>query len=374
MIGSLPPLVGLSPYTRALVDALSRYWPIEFLGFSNIYPRFLYPGRLKDDSQLPLEEHENLRIRNVLNWYNPFQWVAEGLRIHSPLVHAQWWSFPLAPIYYTLLSLSRMRGKRVIMTVHNVRPHERQGMKTFFNRSVFGLADEFIVHTNSNRETLSRFVGGRPIHVIPHGIITIKRKGLSREEARRILGWALQERILLCFGHIRPYKGVDVAIKALAHIPDCNVRLVIAGRPWEDWTRYQKLIHDLRLENRIHLLLDYIPSEQVEAVFAASDLVLLPYKSFDAQSGVGALVLSFQIPLVVAETGGLPDYVKDPKCCFPPGNDLELAQRIEEILNSPRLYTKLSREVGQMRNELSWDRIARKTAALYRSLLGRTED
>lgn len=368
VIGTLPPLVGLSPYTKELVHALSKNICVHFLGFRRLYPAFLFPGRLTDDTTIPLSENENLKIRNVLDWFNPFGWIIEAFKIETPVIHAQWWSYPLALIYIIILGINKLRGKKIIITVHNVKPHERNILKTFMNQCVFHLADEYIVHTDQNRTELQKSIKHKNIHIIPHGLITHPLENITKQSARNRLKIDQSEKILLCFGHIRDYKGLDTAIKALSLIREENVKLLIAGKCWEDWKKYNDLIARLHMENRIILIIDYIPTNEIEPIFRSSDLILLPYRHFEAQSGVGALILPYGIPMIVSNTGGLTDYVSDNNCIIEPNAHEELAQKITRILRDPNLYATLVQNIKEKKKELNWETIAEKTIGLYKTL------
>jgi len=370
MISSLPPIIGASLYTKVLVGVLGKTIKINFLGFNHIYPHFLYPGQLRDESLPPLDETENLTIRNVLNWFNPIGWIVESFRIQTRIIHAQWWSYPLAPIYWCILGINKLRGKKIILTIHNVIPHEKSAFKTFLNKSVFYLGDEYIVHTSINKEELRKIIRNKKIHIVPHGLSEIPLKGITKDRARLDLHLNEKDIILLCFGHIRDYKGLDVAIKALSHIKNNNVKLMIAGKCWENWEQYEQLINKYDLKSRVILNDGFIPTENIEMIFRASDLILLPYKHFNAQSGVGALVIPFKIPFIVSRTGGLPDYVKDERCIVTPNNDKELADKIEVILNDRDLYRKLISDIDEKENEYGWDQLAQKTLNIYNTISG----
>jgi len=365
MISTLPPIIGLSPYTKALVQELSQKIKVHFLGFNHIYPKFLYPGKLRDEQSIPLEEEENLKIRNKLDWFNPFGWIYEAFQIQTDIIHAQWWSYPLAFVYMTILGINKFRGKKILLTIHNVIPHEKSFFKILLNKSIFFLGDEYIVHTQKNKEDLKKYVKGKKIHIIPHGILENPLKGISRQNAREQLGIDQNAQILLCFGHIRDYKGLDVALEALSLINNPNIKMLIAGKCWEDWSKYENLMEQYGIKDRVILKLGFIATDEIEPIFMASDLILLPYKHFDAQSGVGALVLPFGIPMIVSNTGGLPDYVKNDLCIVEPGNAKQLAQNIKKILNNTDIYTILKKDIEETRRGLSWKKIAEKTIEFY---------
>jgi len=368
MIGSLPPIIGVSPYTKGLVIALSQKINIHFLGFHHIYPSFLYPGKMRDENAVPLKGHEKLNIQNTLDWFNPFGWIIEAFKINTTIIHAQWWSFPLAPIYITILGINKLRGKKIILTIHNVAPHEKNFFKNILNKSVFYLGDQFIVHTEKNKEQLSQIIKGRPIHIVPHGIIQTDEPKITREEARKKLKIDAQDKVLLCFGHIRSYKGLDTAIEALGKINDPAIKLLVAGKCWEDWAPYQTLIQKHNLNRRVILHLDLIPENEIEVFYRASDLVLLPYKYFDAQSGVGALSLHFCIPMIVSRTGGLPEYASYDECITTPDDPIDLAEKIKYILANPAFYHVLKEDVVEKASCLDWNYIADKVNLIYQDM------
>ncbi|MBN2880929.1 glycosyltransferase [Candidatus Woesearchaeota archaeon] len=360
IISSLPPIKGISPYTSGYVKALSKHIKIDFLGFNKIYPSFLYPGGITDNSAILVKQNKNLKIKNVLNWYNPIQWISEAFRIKTPVVHAQWWSWPLAPLYWTILGISRLRGKKVIMTIHNVKPHEKSKLKIWLNNSVYGFANEYVVHTEQGYKDLRKIVSTKKINLIPHGLIENPLRNISVIEARKKLGLNINDKILLCFGNIRDYKGVDIALKSLAQIKDKKVKLLIAGKCWEDWSKYQKIIDKYNLSSRVILKLDFIPAFETEYIFKASDLILMPYKHFDAASGVASQIIPYKIPFIVSKTGSLPDLVFSDVCLIKPNDYVTLSKNIVKILSDKKLYSKLKKDVSSIQKKLSWDELVLK--------------
>ena len=117
-----------------------------------MYPRLLYPGsRLEDPTSRP-PEHPNLTVERSLTWYNPFGWLAAGLRARGPVLHVQWWSLPLAPVFITLLAIGRVRGLSTVCTVHNVEPHERSRLFRAAGRILYELADRAAKHGAAGRK------------------------------------------------------------------------------------------------------------------------------------------------------------------------------------------------------------------------------
>ncbi|MFH2046088.1 MAG: glycosyltransferase [Pseudomonadota bacterium] len=376
MLGSFPPLRGLSSYCLELALSVADLTDIEFISFKKLYPAFMYPGGdLKEDNTFPVPHHPNLKIKRRLTWYNPLTWLKEGMFGNGDLLHAQWWSLPLFPVYLIILSFFKIRCRPIVITVHNVVDHEKSYTYKKFSGLLFKLADHLIVHTAKNKEQMITEYGISPdkLSLIPHGSLDFHVKyNIDREEIRKELGFDIKNKIILLFGAIRPYKGVDTALKAfaqvLAKVPDS--RLLIAGKLWEKWEPYQKLIEKLNIEEYISTYLDYIPSGEVYRFFTASDIVILPYHHFDSQSGVGATAVSFRKPLIVTDVGGLPDLVCDRRFIVKPNDESSLASAIIGCINDPEKLKTMANASDTIIEQLAWPEIAKKTYSIYNQLLG----
>ena len=375
MLGSFPPLRAISGYCVEFALALAEFTQIRFLSFKKIYPAFLYPGGgLKDDQSFRKATHPALEVSRKITWYNPFSWLKEGLCVQGDLLHAQWWSLPLAPIYIVICLCFRVRGKPVVMTVHNVTAHEQSKVFPFLAGLLFRTADHFIVHTQQNKSSLSTLYAIPPdrISIIPHGTLDLFVTGeKSRNLSRKTLGFSAADRVILLFGAIRPYKGVDTALHAFAEIAAKvpQARLLIAGKAWIDWAPYEQLIERLGIRPKVHCHLDYVPSDEVTHYFEAADLVVLPYHHFDSQSGVGSAALAFDKPLIVTDVGGLADLVKDKSFVVPPQQPDALADAMLRSLDEPGRLEKMQHDAKARADEMSWQSIAQTTLALYRRLL-----
>jgi len=376
LIGTLPPVKGLSPYCQELLKSLSKKIEVEFIGFKKLYPDFLYPGgtKVRDWNHKP-PELKNAKIRIVLTYYNSFSWIWAGLTIKGDIIHAQWWSHVLAPIYFVILSICKVRGKKIVITVHNVVPHENNGINNFLNRIVLVFGDNFIAHNDKNKENLSNLyhIPQEKISVIPHGILEpVSIKGISKKEAREYLKVPQNKRIILHFGNIRDYKGLDVLLKSLKFIAKeiRDVLLIIAGQPWVNWKKYEKIIKENNLEDYIVKKLDFIPPSEVEYYFSASDIVVLPYKYFHSQSGIGALALPFKKSLIVTDVGGLPDFVRDERALARANDAEDLAEKIIDILKNETLLSKLEKDSEKVRERFQWNKLAKETLGVYEDMVG----
>ncbi|MBN1932231.1 MAG: glycosyltransferase family 4 protein [Desulfobacterales bacterium] len=375
MLGSLPPCRGLSSYCLELSTAVADLGPVEFISFLKMYPAFIYPGGdLEDDNTFPPLTCTNLKVNRRLTWYNPISWIYAGLFSNAKLLHAQWWSLPLWLVYMVICTGFKLRGKPIVFTVHNVLSHE--GSYTFYmaSRLLFKLGDHFIVHTKRNKEQLIKYYQIHPdqISLIPHGTLDFYlNSDADRNDIRKEMGFTPKQKVILIFGAVRAYKGIDTAFAAfsevLKKIPEA--RLIIAGKLWEDWKPYEQFAKTLRINDYLSSYLNYIPSNEVYRFFSASDLVILPYHQFDSQSGVGTAAISFRKPMIVTDVGGLPELVSDSRFIVPPKNPDALAKAIISCLKDSDQLEVMSANTKIAAEKFAWSAIAQKTWAIYQRLV-----
>jgi glycosyltransferase involved in cell wall biosynthesis len=374
MLGSLPPLRGISIYCLDLALSVSCRAPVEFVTFKSLYPRFLYPGgELKDDATFPAIAGPGLTVRRSLTWYNPAGWLIEGVRIRADVLHAQHWSLPLAPIYFTVLLLAKLRGVKVVLTLHNVRSHERSRLYGWTTRALCRLADRCVVHSEPNYRVALRELRlpENKLRRIRAGVPRFLNDGPEdRAAARQALGLPADGPVVLCFGAIRPYKGIDVLLRAFARavseVPSAT--LLVAGQSWGGWKPLQDLADRLGVAGCMRTHLKYIPTDKVKTYFHAADLCVLPYTHFDGQSGAGLAAMAFGKPMIVSDVGGLPELVSDPRCVVPPNDADALAGRIAECLKDPHRLARMRDDAAELARSFSWDRIAEESVALYKSV------
>ena len=375
LLGTFPPLRGLSSYCLELSLAMADLIQVEFISFKKLYPGFLYPGGgLKEDHSFPTAEHERLKVKRRLTWYNPFTWFREAMFTGADLLHAQWWSLPLAIIYGCICAIFKLRGKPVVFTVHNVLGHERSQLFETASRWLFKLGDHFIVHTREGRRQMQVHyaIPDDRISVISHGSLDFHVKNyMDRDTIRQEFGIDPGHKVILLFGAVRPYKGVDTVLKAfskvLPEVPDAL--LMVAGKLWQNWEPYQELMNTLPIADSVRTFLEYIPSGEVYKYFEAADLVILPYHHFDSQSGVGGTALSFRKPMIVSDVGGLPDLVKNRKYVISPKDTYAFARCMIECLKDQSRLAAMAADAETVAAEMSWSSIAQKTCAIYNNLL-----
>jgi D-inositol-3-phosphate glycosyltransferase len=297
---------------------------VVLYSFSVQYPSFLFPGKTQytDDPPPP-----GLQIKTRLNSINPLNWllVAWALAQEKPdhIVVRFWLPF-MGPCLGSVLRLTRMcssRRFRITALVDNIIPHEKRIGDAVFARWFVRSCDDFVVMSHSVGEEINSFVAGHQnpsIRFAAHPIYDIYGKVMDKLEARRILKIDEQAQVVLFFGFIRKYKGLDLLLEALNHTP--GIVAIIAGECYEDWDHYAQIIEKYNLSSRLVLHKDFIPADQVRVFFSAADLVVQPYRTA-TQSGISQIAYHFEKPMIVTRVGGLPEivtegvsgYVVDPK-------------------------------------------------------------
>jgi glycosyltransferase involved in cell wall biosynthesis len=278
--------------------------------FSLQYPAFLFPGKTQFSDDAP---PGGLTIKTRLNAINPFNWVRTGREVareRPDLVITRFWLPFMAPSLGTTLRVARWFGKkpfRSLGLVDNIVPHEKRPGDRLLARYFVGACDAFVVMSQSVRLEIGTFTP-KPVRFAPHPVYDTYGDAPDQTVARRELGLPEKAPLVLFFGFIRAYKGLDLLLEALALAP--GVHALVAGESYDDWAPYQAIIDRHGLRERVHLFTHFIPNDGVKTYFAAADLVVQPYRTA-TQSGISQIAYHFNKPMVVTRVGGLPEIVAD---------------------------------------------------------------
>jgi glycosyltransferase involved in cell wall biosynthesis len=292
----------------------------------------------------------------------------------------QWFDRTLLMLYYKAL------GKRVALTAHNVNQAKRDSRDTWFNRLTlriqYRLTDHIFVHTQKMKnELLEDFgVADPSVTVIRHPINNaFPDTELTPSEAKRCLGLADTDKTILCFGRIKPYKGIEYLLTAFQRLApkDRQYRLIIAGEVQKGNENYMNsLVQSIssEMKGRIIIETQFIPDEDTEIYLKAADVLALPYKDI-FQSGVLFLGYSFGLPVIVTDVGSFREEVVEGETGFlcRPGDPEDLAQAIETYFASD-LYRNLGINRKKIKDYAdihhSWRGVADLTRKAYESMLG----
>ncbi len=285
----------------------------------------------------------------------------------------------LLMLYYKLL------GKKIVFTAHNVNAGIRDSKDTLLNRLTlriqYRLCDHVFVHTEKMKSELIEGFGveAAKVTVIPFGINTsMPSTSLTPAEARERLGIEKNEKVILFFGNITPYKGLEYLVEAFQRKLEqsAGYRLIIAGVPGNCETYWAAIKSAIRQDierGRILLRADFIPDTEAEIYFKAADVLVLPYRHI-YQSGVLFTGFNFGLPALVADVGSLKDDIVEGTTgiVFKPEDSADLAAAIERYFASD-LFKDLSNHRPKIRDfamkRHSWDVVGRMTMNVYAGLL-----
>jgi glycosyltransferase involved in cell wall biosynthesis len=309
-----------------------------------------------------------------------------GLIFFKALVYLLWWRPHVIHIQWLaggeadldFFRLLKWCGFPIIYTAHDLLPHDAdtdQNRRLF--QQVYALADCLIVHgENIRQEMIDLFqIDPGKISVVPHGS-NILFSNESKAVARRRLEIPLNGKVVLFFGLIKPYKGLEYLLQAFNTIKDRipGPLLVIAGRIADEdqamYERYRSMLSQFAEENPVRCVTEYIPVEQVGAFFSAADVIVLPHVK-PSQSGVLLTAIAAGKPVVVTDAGGLSEVVENGRSGFvvPPRDATAIAEALIKILQNPAVMERMGREAQTLaENHYSWRAVAAQTLTLYRSL------
>ena len=300
-------------------------------------------------------------------------------RLSPSVVHIQWAHLPL--VDKVLWTRWRRRGWIVVYTAHDARQLDGTTPRVLA-RSYSRLpvrADAVVVHSEFARGVVLE-MGAMPnrVHVIPPSSpFTPDSPQPSRTAARLALGIALDDRVVLFFGFLKPYKGLPVLLRSLPMLrPDVrSAKLLIAGEVMGPSSVYERLIAELGISGDVDWRPGFVPSALVATFFSAADVVVLPY--LDASSsGVLLTAYSCRRPVVASAVGGLAELVihGETGLIVPAGDSRALAGALSELLRNPELAEQMGDQAFELSLErYTWPGIARRLDALYSGLLHRPD-
>lgn len=335
---------GLAAFNERLArQFMSEGHEVEIFTFTMQYPDFLFPGKTQY-SDMP--KPEELSITRTMNSINPFTWfkTARMLRENKiDLIVIKFWIPLMAPCLGTIARLARRRGIRVVSILDNVIPHEPHFWDKWLIRYFVRSVDRFVAMSASVQQDCLRFLPAAKHDIValsPHPLYDNFGDPVEQREARKMLGLPEDKTILLFFGFIRDYKGLDLLMKAYKKVISSQqsgvskeLLLVVAGEFYNNGAQYSELEKELHLEGRIAWHTDFIADDKVRLYFSAADLIVQPYKTA-TQSGVTQIAYHFEKPMLVTNVGGLAEIVPDGKVGYVcEVNEDSVAQAIGRFAN-----------------------------------------
>lgn len=359
-------LSGISYYTIRLSNALSASCTVSVVLLRRLLPELLFPGRARMDKDIShLEFSPEVKVfngmdyNNPITWYNAYRYLK---KVKPDIIILQWWTSSVSHMHLLLKLMSVLLKSKLIIEFHEVLdPLEENILPIRLYSRVMGTIlrkniNAYIVHSTSDKILVAQRyrINQQKIHVIPHGLYDHFGNAIENKKAKELLS-IKEESVVLSFGLIRKYKGVNYLIRAFEQLPE-NIaqrsRLLIAGEIWENREELLNQISLSRYREKITLIDEYVPDDMIQVFFSAANVVVLPYTRA-SQSGIAHIAMSFGKPVIVSEVGGLKESMGEYAGAFfvPPMNSDAITNemikhfRSEKIYNPPALgWAAISRQ------------------------------
>lgn len=357
MIGPVHPYKGgIAHYTDLLCRALREDGnEVQLYTFKFQYPKLLYKKPQKDMKSSGFGTND---ADFCIHTLNPFNWIKVAGRIKKQkpeLIILQWWHPYFAPCFWSICKL--LRREKILFVCHNVFPHERFPLDRLLTKWTLGCGRYFITQSKMDARDLLSVKHDAVYRVTPHPTYGMFcKQGMSMQKAREQLQIDQVQRVLLFFGFVRKYKGLQYLLEAMKLLKerDFKVQLWVVGDFGEDKEEYVEQIRAFEIGDQVQMVEGYVPDDEVEKYFAASDLVVLPYLSA-TQSGIVQIAFGFEKPVLVTEVGGLPDVVTNGKTGYvvEPRSAETIAEAIMDYYINNRREAFVS-QIEKEKDRFSW--------------------
>lgn len=358
--------------SRALAQAgfptaLATVFPYEDLGD---------PGDVRlcaIGEETPRERRESTsRLRRLIGHLHKLNRLRSIVAAFRPdIVHLA--QTPLGNFDFVYFGLLKRLKAGIVYTAHDPSPPDRRAK--WLDLARYRAADAILVHSSSDVQTLlSAGIDRSKVTLIPHGTYLeyCRDEDTPPDHAKTRLGLPAHARVVLFFGSIALYKGLDLLIEAFATLraQRADTYLVIAGQPLEDFSPYRRRIEELNLADRVLLDLRYIPFAEFPTYFSAADVVAFPYR-WISQSGVLQFAYAYGRPVVVTEVGGLAESVAEDRTgvITTEVGAAAIAAGIAQVLDHPEDAARMGeRGRALARSKYSWESVAKQIAAAYHAV------
>ncbi|MEO7802562.1 MAG: glycosyltransferase [Ginsengibacter sp.] len=338
IIGPAHPLRGgLASYDERLAkEFIDNGHDTTIYSFSLQYPSFLFPGTTQYSSE---PAPKNILIKVIINSINPLNWLRVGnnlRKLQPDIIVVRYWLPFMGPCLGTILRIvKKNKVTRIVCIADNVIPHEKRFGDKSFTTYFLKPVDAFITMSEKVLNDIKHFVLEKPVKYIPHPLYDNFGEPIFKTEARQYLQIDETKKVVLFFGFIRKYKGLDILLRALKILSDKtqDIYVLVAGEFYEDKAFYENLIVELGISNNLILRTNFISDSEVKYYLCAADVVIQPYRNA-TQSGVTPLAYHFEKPMIVTNVGSLPLMVSHGKVgLITEPEPVALANTITEFYN-----------------------------------------
>ncbi|NQU84414.1 MAG: glycosyltransferase [Mariniphaga sp.] len=361
IVGTFPPYRGgIADFNAALSAELKLIHTVHAINFTTQYPSLFFPGK---SQYKPDHDSADEEIDRLISSINPFSWIKTARRINvlePDLVIFRYWMPFFAPALGMVARLIKARSKTKILVIcDNIIPHEQHWFDQPITRYLFNKADYFMVMSRAVEKDLLMLYPNARYRYSPHPLYNIFGDKIDQELARKQLGFR-HEKLILFFGIIRHYKGLDVLLEAIPKLRSIleDFRVLAVGECYENTEKYTDLIKQLEIEDLVDLRMDFIPDTDIHLYFSAADVVVLPYRTA-TQSGIVSIAYHFDCPVIVSDVGGLPEIIDNGKTGYVVTQGPEAVREGIVTYFKDREVTDFNANIAAYKERLSWSAYAK---------------
>jgi glycosyltransferase involved in cell wall biosynthesis len=303
---------GIAQFSDSLYLWLAKDNDVKAFTFTRQYPKIFFPGKTQYVSESDV--NRNIPVQKILDSINPFTFyrtAKEIIKFKPDVVLISYWMPFFAPAFGKIAGILKKNGIKVIAILHNVIAHEKRLGDKALTKYFFNRCDGFVILNRASENDLLELKPDAKYVIHPHPLYDHYGEKIDVSEARAKLNIPADKKVILFFGFIRDYKGLDIPIESMQDLSD-EYMLLIAGEVYGDFKKYDELIDKLNIRSKVNLHVRYIPETEIYIFFSASDVCVLPYRSA-TQSGIVGIAYHFELPVIVTNTGGLAEMVEENK-------------------------------------------------------------
>lgn len=308
---------GNSLFVSHVFDALSKQFNVKIYNYKLLYPSFLFPGSTQfDESNTALLKAPNERVVNSIN---PFNWISTAKKIKAEdadLIVFDWWHPFFGPCHYSISQMIKSKYKnKILFITENVISHEGNFVDRILTKIGLKNSDCFLSLSEQVENELKDLAKGKKVYRTELPVYDCYQSDETAvQSTKKDFKFDEDDKVLLFFGYVRTYKGLDILIDAMPKLikQDKRFKLLVVGEFYDSPDKYFNQIKMLNIENHVKIINKFIANEDVYKYYLASDVVVLPYRSA-TQSGILNVAYGFQKPVIVTDVGGLAEFVEDEK-------------------------------------------------------------
>ncbi len=355
---------GIAQFNASLYREFEKSHDIKAFTFKRQYPNILFPGQSQfvTDSDKP----DVIDAERVLDTINPLTYITSPrvIKKFNPemLLMKFWMPFFAPSLGWTARSLKK-KGVKVISILDNVIPHERRPGDMALIKFYLNQNHAFIVMSDAVKNDLLSIKPDALFTQQPHPLYNHFGEKKDKIEARRLLNLPDDKKVLLFFGFIRGYKGLDLLLESVSKLSD-DYLLVVAGEVYGKFDEYDEQIKSLGITDKVKKFVRYINDDEVPLFFSAADVCVQPYKSA-TQSGIAGISYHFDLPMIATNVGGLKEMIE------PYGTGIIVDKPDVDLLtNAIHGYfkddtsTKLKKNIKVFKEICSWKNLAKAVEEL----------